>query len=350
MIERAQRVLTNREVAELLAREAEEFKPPISRAFRRASRAAILWSEEISSVVESGRSLTELESIGPFLEKLIRRWLDAPPEMDEPPEIRRDFIFRTEARKILATNPSWLPALHGDLQMHTEWSDGAGSIAAMAEEAARRNYEFIGITDHAKGLRIAGGINEQELAGQGEEIEEVNAHLKSSKSRLRVLRSIELNLSVHGEGDIEPGTLAKLDIVLGAFHSALRRTDDQTERYIAALKQPYLNILGHPRTRIYNYRLGLKADWERVFATAAEYDKAVEIDCYPDRQDLNVDLLKHARKSGVKISIGTDAHHPWQLEAIDLGLAAAIRGKIPRERILNFMTRDELIRWARKRR
>jgi DNA polymerase (family 10) len=342
-------VLTNSEVAELLALEAEKFKPPISRAFRRASRAAILWPEEVSSLFQSGRSLVVLPSVGPFLEKTIRRWLEAPPKIEKPPALRRDFIFRSEARKILAANPSWSTSLHGDLQMHTEWSDGAGSIADMAEEAARRNYQFIAITDHAKGLRIAGGINEDELMEQGEEIEAVNAQLKIASPSLRVLRSVELNLSVNGEADIEPKTLAKLDIVLGAFHSALRRTDDQTARYIAALKQPLLNILGHPRTRIYNYRLGLNADWERVFATAAEYDKAVEIDCYPDRQDLSVELLKIARKAGIKISLGTDAHHPWQLEAIELGLAATIKAKIPKERILNFMTRSELLRWAKKR-
>ena len=204
MIERAQRVLTNREAAELLAREAENFKPPISRALRRAARAAILWPEEIASVLESGRRLTDLDSVGPFLGKLIRRWLDDPPEIGEVPLIRQDFIFLAEAREILAANPSWLSSLRGDLQMHTEWSDGAGSIVAMADEAARRNYEFIAITDHAKGLRIAGGINERELAAQGEEIEEANARLKSSKSSLRVLRSIELNLSVNGEGTLSP--------------------------------------------------------------------------------------------------------------------------------------------------
>jgi len=343
-------VLTNSEVAELLAKEAENFKPPLSRAFRRASRAAILWPEEIPSLLEPGRALSELPAVGPFLEKFIRRWVDAPPKLEKPPPIRRDFIFRTEAQRLLAANPAWMASLRGDLQMHTEWSDGAGTIAAMANEAVKRKYEFIAITDHAKGLRIAGGINEQELAAQSAEIEEVNAELKSAKQSFRVLRSVELNLNVDGEGDIAPKTLAKMDVVLGAFHSALRRTDDQTPRYLAALKQPYLNILGHPRTRIYNYRLGLDADWERVFAMAAERDKAVEIDCYPDRQDLNVGLLKLARKAGVRISIGTDAHHPWQLEAMELGLAAAIKARIPRERIINFMTRSELLQWAKKRR
>jgi histidinol phosphatase-like PHP family hydrolase len=92
----------------------------------------------------------------------------------------------------------------------------------------------------------------------------------------------------------------------------------------------------------------LKADWPRVFAEAARLDKALEIDCYPDRQDLNVELLKIARDHGTRISLGTDAHHEWQLQFIDLGLAAALRAKIPADRILNFMPILELKAWARR--
>jgi histidinol phosphatase-like PHP family hydrolase len=161
-----------------------------------------------------------------------------------------------------------------------------------------------------------------------------------------VLRSIELNLNPRGEGDMDKGVLAKLDIVLGSFHSALRMRDDQTQRYLAAIRNSSIQILGHPRGRIYNYRLGLKADWARVFAEAARLDKALEIDSYPDRQDLNLSLLKIARKEGVRISLGTDAHHPWQLEFITLGLAAALKAKIPTDRIVNFLSLGELRQWV----
>jgi histidinol phosphatase-like PHP family hydrolase len=145
---------------------------------------------------------------------------------------------------------------------------------------------------------------------------------------------------------MSPDSLRSLDLVLGSFHSALRTTEDQTERYLAALRNPHVHILGHPRGRIYNFRIGLKADWSRVFAEAVRLDKALEIDCYPDRQDLNVELLKIARDHGTRISLGTDAHHAWQLEFIDLGLAAALRAKIPAYRILNFMPILELKGWA----
>ncbi len=160
-----------------------------------------------------------------------------------------------------------------------------------------------------------------------------------------VLHSIELNLNPRGEGDLEPGCLAKLDLVLASFHFPLRLKDDQTGRYLAALRNPVVHILGHPRGRIYNYRAGLSADWSRVFAEASSLDKAVEIDCFPDRQDLNVELLKLARAAGTRVSLGTDAHHPWQLAFIEFGLAAAWQAKLPPERVVNFMTLAEIRRW-----
>lgn len=230
--------------------------------------------------------------------------------------------------------------------MHTGWSDGSASILEMAEAAKSRGYEYIGITDHSKGLKIAGGIDEKALAKQAREIAAANDVMRGSG--LTVLRSIEMNLNPRGEGDMDPKSLARLDIVLGAFHSALRKKEDQTPRYLAALRNPDIQILGHPRGRIYNFRMGLKADWPRVFARAAKLDKAVEIDSYPDRQDLNLTLLKLARKEGVRISLGTDAHHAHQLEFIELGLAAALKARISPDRIVNFMDLASLLAWVRK--
>jgi histidinol phosphatase-like PHP family hydrolase len=157
-----------------------------------------------------------------------------------------------------------------------------------------------------------------------------------------------MNLNPRGEGDMSPKSLSTLDLVLGSFHSSLRTVADQTERYLAALRNPNIQILAHPRGRIYNYRVGLKADWPRVFAEAARLDKALEVDCYPDRQDLNVALLKIARQHGTRISLGTDAHHPWQLEFIKLGLAAALQAKIPANQIINFMPVPDLKKWVQQ--
>ena len=331
----------------MLAQHAERETGILSRAYRRAARNAFLWPEEVSHLVAQNRPLTELRGIGPFIEKQIRNWFDeALRRAKSVPALRQDFISMAEARRLLAGRPSWPEKLRGDLQMHSRWSDGSATIAEMADAAKERSYEYIAITDHSKGLKIVGGIDERALKRHGTEIAKVNAALLKSGSHLIVLRSIEMNLNPRGEGDMSPDSLQSLDVVLGSFHSALRTTEDQTERYLAALRNPHVHILGHPRGRIYNFRIGLKSDWSRVFAEATQLDKAVEIDCYPDRQDLNVALLKIAREHGTRISLGTDAHHGWQLEFIDLGLAAALRAKIPADRILNFMPLLELKAWA----
>jgi histidinol phosphatase-like PHP family hydrolase len=340
-------VLSNTNIAELLAQQAERETGVLSRAFRRAARSAFLWPEEASDLVAQNRSLTELRGIGPFIEKQIRQWIEEPRCLKTVPAIRRDFLSLAKARRLLSAQPGWTKRLRGDLQMHTRWSDGSGTVEEMADAAANRSYEYIAITDHSKALKIAGGIDERALKRQGVEIAKVNVALSKSAAHVTVLRSIEMNLNPRGEGDMSPDSLQSLDLVLGSFHSALRITEDQTERYLAALRNPRVHILGHPRGRIYNFRIGLKADWPRVFAEAARLEKALEIDCYPDRQDLNLELLKIARDQGTRISLGTDAHHGWQLEFIDLRLAAALRAKIPAERILNFMPILELKTWAK---
>jgi histidinol phosphatase-like PHP family hydrolase len=339
-------LLTNSDIAELLATASESAKQPLQKALRRASRKAFLWPEEAAHIVQEGRSLEELAGVGPSLTRIIRRWIQDPPDIPTPPEIRAGFLTALRARKILETNPSWLRGVKGDLQMHTLWSDGTASIEEMAQAAVARGYEYIAITDHAKGLRIAGGIDESQLDTQAEEIAQVNDAMASTTKPFRVLRSIELNLNPSGAGDMEPATLSRLDLVIGCFHSALRKKEDQTERYLAALRNPDLQILGHPRSRIYNFRLGLTADWRRVFDLAAELDKAVEIDSYPDRQDLSGDLIKLAVKAGCRISIGTDSHGPSQLRFMEFGLASALSAGVKRHRILNFMTAEELLDWV----
>ena len=338
--------LDNAAIAELLAREAENAEGHREMAFKRASREAFLWAEEAADLKAAGRSLTELDGVGPSIARRIHQWIDSPPEGIEPPELRAEFLTMARARRALDKQPKWRAQLRGDLQMHTQWSDGSGTVLEMANEGASRGYEYISITDHTKGLKIANGLDEKRLRAQGKEIAKVNRELKTKGVSFTVLRSTEVNLSPSGEVDMDADALDELDLVLGSFHSALRKTDDQTQRYIAALRNPNLDTLGHPKGRVFNYRLGLSADWARVFSEAARLDKAVEIDGYADRQDLKLSLLKIAKREGCRISLGTDAHHPWQLSYIDLALGAACLAKIPTDRILNFLPVHDLKSWA----
>jgi histidinol phosphatase-like PHP family hydrolase len=336
----------NAEIAELLSLEAAKASYVLQRAFRRAARSAFLWEVEARDLIAQKRPLTELAHVGPFIEKQIRQWLRRKDHPPRSPPLRKEFLTLAESRTRLAQVPSWSTRLRGDLQMHTRWSDGSGDVRAMADAAIERGYEYIAITDHSKGLSIANGIDETKLKQQSVEIDAINRELRTAGKNFRVLRSIELNLNPIGQGDMDSRALDSLDLVLGSFHSALRRKEDQTARYLAAIRNPDIQILGHPRGRIYNYRLGLRADWDTVFGEATRLDKAIEIDAYPDRQDLNVNLLKIAKCRETRISFGTDAHHPWQLEFIDLALAAALAAKILPERIVNFMSLNDLRAWV----
>ena len=333
------RLLKNVQVSELLALRADEVEGQRQRAYRRASRAALYWPDEVAALVEQGIPLTDLNGIGPRLSGLIRSWLDEPPEVPEPPPVRSGFLSFAEARATVAAS-DW-PPLRGDLQMHTHYSDGKLSVAEMAEAAKGLGYEYISITDHSVGLKIAGGMSEEELDTQLGEIDVLN----ESSGGLRILRSLEMNISPEGRGDMEEVT-GRLDLVVGSFHSKLRGTEDQTERYVRALRNPTFHIMGHPRCRMFNSRLGLQADWEVVVAAAAKFGKALEINSHPNRQDLNVEILEIARDADVRLSIGTDAHATWEMEFAPIALAAAIKAGLTPDRIVNFMPVADLLAWA----
>lgn len=343
-------VLTNAQLAELLAVAATTEKDQKQRALRRAARIALAWPEEAADLIAQGRSLTELRAVGPWVAKHLSAWLTEPPPLPDPPPIRTGFQSYAAARRIVDAHPDWRDGLRGDLQMHTTYSDGSASVATMAASARVLGHEYILLTDHSKGLPIAHGMDEAGFARQHGEIAAVNADPAASGPPLRVLRGIEMNVSPTGAGDMDERFLDSLDLVLGAFHSQLRKTDDQTDRYLRALENRTVDVHAHPRGRIWNFRLGLSADWQRVAERAADLDKALEIDAYPDRQDLNIELLRVAAAAGTRISIGTDAHQPGELEFIWIGVAAAIEAGVKRERILNYLPADEVVAWARRRR
>jgi histidinol phosphatase-like PHP family hydrolase len=297
-----------------------------------------MWPEEADALQASGRSLTELRSVGPFTAHFIAQWLREMPDPPTPPPLREGFITYAHARTVVDANPEWRAVARADHQMHTDETDGSSTIEEMAEAAASMGRGRIAITDHSKTLRITNGMDEARLIAQGEHIAAVNAR----GSGTLVLRSIEMDLKPDGAGDMDPTVLAGLDLVLGAFHSKLRLRDDQTDRYFRGLENPDIQVLAHPRGRIYNFRAGLTCDWERVARHACETGTALEIDAYPDRQDLDVERLRIVAAEGAWISIGTDAHTPAELVFLEIGVAAAILAGVSRDRILNLLSAHEL--------
>jgi len=197
-------ILRNSHLAELLIRASETADGHRKRALRRAARAAFQWPDEAAGVVADGRPLTELPLVGPWLARMISDWLEHPPGPVRPPDIRRGFLSRAEARAILAARAEAREMLRSDLQMHTTYSDGRASLREMVEAAGALGYEHVAITDHSKGLPIANGMDEATLARQADDIASLNAELGRMGVPIRALHSIEMNISPEGEGDMDP--------------------------------------------------------------------------------------------------------------------------------------------------
>lgn len=274
--------LTNAQLSELLLLAAREETIAHRQAvLARAARLAFYWPVEASSSLGDERSLTELRGVGPWIARRIRAWLEDPPAIPEPDELRRGFLTYAEARAIVSAHPEWQPALSADHQLHTTETDGTASLREMAEAAAALERRRLVVTDHSRGLRIARGMDEDRLARQALVVAEVNAELSAGSSSIHVFHGLEMNLSPEGAGDMSAEALAPLDLVLGAFHSHLRVTEDQTQRYLRGLANPHIHVLAHPRGRRFAVRYGLRADWARIAQRAAELDVALEIDAHP---------------------------------------------------------------------
>ena len=271
-----------------------------------------------------------------------------PRRAPSPIPTRRGFLTFADVRRVLDAEPMWEATPHGDLQVHSTDSDGKLPIGDMAAAAKTLGRTFIASTDHSQSLRIANGMDASELAAHNAVIDQLNQEAVAGGDPFRVLRSIEMDVFVDGSGDMDATALHGLDLVLGAFHSKLRVTDDVTERYLAALRNPSVHVLAHPTTRMYGRRVGLVADWGKVFDEAARLGKALEIDATPARQDLDAELARLAVDRGVRwFSIGSDAHDAGELGFLPFGLAIAALAGVPRDRVLNYRTADEVVAWAR---
>jgi DNA polymerase (family X) len=217
----------------------------------------------------------------------------------------------------------------------------------MIEAARSLGRTFVAITDHSETLAIAHGMSAERLAAQGRAIDGLNRGSEDAGDPFRILRAIETDIFPDGSLDMDDDALGSLDLVLGAFHSKLRSTADETERYLRALRQPRLHVLAHPKARMYGRRVGLIADWRRVFAEAAMLGKALELDATVWRQDLNVELATIAREEGVRwFSIGSDAHSAEELGFLPFGMATAALAGIPRDRVLNYCSVEFVRSWA----
>ena len=236
-------------------------------------------------------------------------------------------------------------ALKGDCHTHSEWSDGGAPIEVMAKAARELGHDYMVLTDHSARLTIAHGLSAERLEQQLEEVERLNDEL----APFRILTGMEVDILEDGGLDMTDEMLAKLDVVVASVHSKLsmERTD-MTRRMVLAMANPHTDILGHCTGRkvVGRGRPQSKFDAELVFAACAKFDKAVEINCRPERQDPPEELLQLALDWGCKVSIDTDAHAPGQLEWQPYGCDKAARMGIEPSEIVNAMSADDLVAWA----
>ncbi|HEY8496196.1 MAG TPA: DNA polymerase/3'-5' exonuclease PolX [Limnochordales bacterium] len=256
-----------------------------------------------------------------------------------PPELRED------GSEIAAAREGRLPALitlgdiKGDLHVHSEWSDGLHSIEAMALAARERGYEYIAITDHSPSLSVARGLDPSRLEEQLEEIARLNRRLDG----IRILTGCEVDILRDGSLDLPDEILARLDVVVASVHSAMNLDEaEMTERIVAAMRNPHVDIIGHPTGRILGRREPYAVDMERIIAVAAETGTCLEINASPDRLDLKDVHARWARERGVMIVINTDAHSTDGLDQMAYGVTVARRAWLGKADVLNCLSWPEL--------
>lgn len=264
-----------------------------------------------------------------------------------PPEIR------TASGEIESAMEHRVPALipygsiKGDLQVQTSWTDGSASIEDMAHAAIKHGLSYIAITDHTKSLTVTGGLDEHKLALQGREIDRLNK--KFLRQEFRILKSAEVNILKDGRLDIADGALKKLDLVGASVHSHFGMSEEEmTDRIIAAIKHPLVNILFHPTGRLIKKREPYKVDILKIIKAAKLYGVALEVNAHPDRLDLKDTHIRLAIRHGVKLVVDTDAHATEHFGFIDLGVAQVRRGWGSAADVINTKSVRDLLKAIKK--
>jgi DNA polymerase (family 10) len=262
------------------------------------------------------------------------------------PELRED------RGEIEAAQKGRLPKLveeteiKGDLHVHSKWSDGTSSIEEIARAALKKSYQYVAICDHSKSLKIAHGLDESRLMEQIEEIDRINEKLEG----FQILKGTEVDILADGKIDLPEKILEKLDIAVAAIHSGFKQDRGKmTKRIIRALENPYIHILAHPSGRLLGARDPYEVEIEEVMEAAKKYGKALEINAYFERLDLDDIHCRKAKEMGIRVAIGTDSHHLDQMWMISLGVAVARRGWLETKDILNTLSLKEILKWCHSR-
>ncbi|MDI7261284.1 MAG: DNA polymerase/3'-5' exonuclease PolX [Thermodesulfobacteriota bacterium] len=261
------------------------------------------------------------------------------------PELRED------RGEIEAAQKGRLPKLveeseiKGDLHVHSKWSDGHSTIEEIARAAQKRGCQYVAICDHSKSLKITHGLDESRLMKQMEEIDRINEKLKG----FQILKGSEVDILGDGALDLSDKVLEKLDIVIAAIHSGFKQDKEKmTKRIIRAIENPLVHILAHPSGRLLGARDPYEVDIDEVMEAAKRNGKALEINAYFERLDLDDIHCRKAKEMEIRVAIGTDAHHLDQMWMMSLGVAVARRGWLETKDVLNALSLKELLKWCHR--
>jgi DNA polymerase (family 10) len=257
-----------------------------------------------------------------------------------PPELRENTgeIEAAEAHKL--PHLVELQDIRGDLQMHTTASDGKNSIEEMAAAARALGHQYIALTDHSKAVTVANGLDEKRMASQIAKIRAADARGLG----IRVLVGSEVDILKDGRLDYSDEILAQLDVVVCSVHSYMNlERAEMTDRILAALENPYTQIIAHPTGRLLLRRDPFDYDMEKVLDAAKKYGVAMECNSYPDRLDLKDTHLRMCKERGVKVVISTDSHTTTNLGLIKYGVQTARRGWLEKKDVLNTLPIEEFL-------
>ena len=218
----------------------------------------------------------------------------------------------------------------------------------MAKTAQDLGYEYIGISDHTKFLKIEHGLDEKALILQRKEIDKLNVKFQASNSKFRILQGAETNILNDGSIDIKNEALKKLDYAIAGIHSNFKMPKSQmTQRIISAMKNPNIDIISHPTGRILKRRDEYQIDFGKILRAAKEFGTILEINSFPERLDLDDKNVKLAKEAGVKMIINTDSHHKNQLDFMEFGVSQARRGWAEKKDIVNTQSLEKLLKFFR---
>jgi DNA polymerase (family 10) len=239
-----------------------------------------------------------------------------------------------------------LADLKADLHMHSTWSDGKASIREMAEAARARGYSYMAITDHSAYLGVTNGLDGARLEQQAREVEEINAEYAARGESFRILRGVEVDITADGGLALPDDVLAKLDLVVASPHVKLSQPIEQaTERLLRAIRNPHVDIIGHPTGQLIGSREGSQIDLDAIGRAAAETGTLLEVNSGPDRLDLDAPSVRRVLDLGARITIDSDSHHPDNLQWIRLGVLTARRGWAEAKDVANTWGLEQLTKW-----